>query len=273
MSPRPRVSPEHLARRLERERKTRYEAEGIAERVTRELYQANLRLAQANRELAELYERQARFIADAAHELRTPVTALVALTGILASDPPASGAELDDRLAMLARQGRRLHELVDKLLDLAAGQGSLEVEIQTVDLAAAVQAALEAVPPPPGTRVETVVPTGVTVMSDQVRLEQVLVNLLGNAYRYGAPPFSLGVQSDDRSLVLVVSDEGPGVDPGVLPRLFEPFARGATSVGEVGSGLGLTLVRRVVEALGGEVWHEANRPRGARFCVRLPNRA
>ncbi|MDQ4124076.1 MAG: ATP-binding protein, partial [Actinomycetota bacterium] len=124
-------------------------------------------------------------------------------------------------------------------------------------------------PPPDGRRVEVEVKDTPVALADKHRLDQVVTNLLTNAYRYGGPNISLSGARLNGDVILSVTDDGPGVEDQLVDDLFQPFSRGSTSSTIGGSGLGLAIVKMLVEACGGEIWHEALQPSGARFCVKL----
>jgi signal transduction histidine kinase len=97
-----------------------------------------------------------------------------------------------------------------------------------------------------------------------------LVNYLSNAFKYGKPPFTITLAESGGAGVVRVSDNGAGVPPQFVPRLFERFSRGPSVAQAGGTGLGLAIVRELAEAQGGEAWYEPNHPQGATFCLRLP---
>jgi two-component system sensor histidine kinase MtrB len=222
------------------------------------------------RERCALIEHQRTFIANAAHELRTPLTTILGLSSTLArrgTELPAK--QLEECLGAIARQGERARGLIENLLDLAqldAERASLSM--MAVPLSDATRRALHAAPPPEGSLVEVRIDDALRAAADPERLEQILVNLLTNAYRYGAPPIRIDARAEDASVVLAVTDHGPGVPDALLPTLFEPFTR-APNGPPLGSGLGLTISKRLAEALGGTMWCEPAGARGARFHVRL----
>ena len=212
-----------------------------------------------------------QFIANAAHELRTPLATLAGLGEILSEHLEEMSKEQVARsLAALRRQGERANALVANLLDLSQLDGGrVRFSFGAVDAAAAARRALDAAPPPPGTDVTIAVPDGLSVRVDPVRFDQVLTNLLTNAYRYGGPKVAIsGTRSDD-GVELAITDDGSGVPTDLIPRLFEPFARGSNAETQGGSGIGLALCRRLVEAFRGEIRYEDADP-GARFTLRLP---
>jgi CheY-like chemotaxis protein len=153
-------------------------------------------------------------------------------------------------------------------LDLAQVEaGRFGVALESVQLANASRRALEAAKPPAGYSVETAVADDLWVCADPDRLIQVLVNLLTNAYRYGGPHVRVQASRTPDGVLATVSDDGPGVPAALAERLFEKFSR-QTSDGN-GAGLGLAIVRGLVEAFGGSVRCEAGQPRGARFVMSL----
>jgi PAS domain S-box-containing protein len=211
------------------------------------------------------------FIANAAHELRTPLTAVVGFAEILAHGwADMKEEQIERALNALDRQGKRLSGLVNNLLDLTRlTEGRIEVNLQSVDLASAAERVLEMTPPPQGKTVETKVGAEIRVIADPMRLEQILTNLLVNAYRYGGTRVNVSARRNNGRVEVEVSDNGAGVPADLVPRLFEPFTRGASASDSVGSGLGLALVRSMAEACGGDVQYEPAEPGGARFLVRL----
>jgi signal transduction histidine kinase len=106
-------------------------------------------------------------------------------------------------------------------------------------------------------------------MANADRLEQIIVNLLTNAYRYGGETVVMEAAQGDSDVQIAVSDNGDGVDAELVPHLFEPFTRGAKSSDVGGSGLGLTIAQRLARAGGGDLCYEPAGG-GARFVVHLP---
>jgi signal transduction histidine kinase len=147
--------------------------------------------------------------------------------------------------------------------------GRASVRISPVDVSVALRRVLETALAPEGTSVEVRVPEGASVLADPVRLEQLLTNLIVNAYRYGGSRIVVEASEEAGHMLVTVSDNGGGVPVELIPVLFEPFTRGPTSGAVGGSGIGLAISKLLVEAFGGSIWYEARNPHGARFCIRL----
>lgn len=218
----------------------------------------------------ELMAREREFIADAAHELRTPLTTMSAVAATFASHwREMSPEQVDESVDALGRQGERARVLISNLLDLAKlERGDPDIRLEPVSVAVAVKQTLEVAPEPEGKTVEVNVEDHVKVLADPDRFEQVLSNLLTNAYRYGGDHISIDAEVSGDDVVVTVRDDGPGVAEDLVPNIFQPLTRGRDSRG-VGSGLGLAIVSRIVEAFGGRISCEPNDPRGARFIIRL----
>lgn len=230
-------------------------------------------LAAANRELRRANEVQDDFVAMTNHELRTPLTTILGYTGTL----QRAWEHFDDaeRLEIVRRielQGRRLLALVEGLLTLSSGQaGALNLTFGPVRAREAIIRSIEECGLEPDA-VAIDCPADATVWADAERLGQILTNYLSNASKYGAAPFAVEVQQQGSFVVFAVTDAGEGVPDDFAPLLFERFTQ--ASRGDLrtaaGTGLGLAIVAFLAEAQGGEVWFEHNRPRGARFCLRMP---
>jgi len=217
------------------------------------------------------------FIANASHELRTPVAAITGAVETLLSsgqllEPPARGF-----VEMIARHAERLSRLTRELLDLSRLEtGEFHVELGPVELAPLASASLDLVR---GRAEEKLIklgfdgPPGLRVIADRRALEQILVNLLDNALKFTPESGRVTVLADGTgpSVVLSVLDTGPGIEPRHRDRIFERFYRAdpgrARETG--GTGLGLAIVKHLAQALGGQVGVETGQG-GSRFWVKLP---
>jgi signal transduction histidine kinase len=204
--------------------------------------------------MQELDRAKSEFVANAAHELRTPLTTILGLAEIISNPKRAlDPQQFKDSMGLLKRQGERIGSLLTNLLDYSRIEVRSEVELEALDLGAAVSAALEVAPPPPSVNVTVAISPGLYVMADAVKLEQIVVNLLTNAYRYGGPNVALVGEDNDDHVLLTVTDDGPGIEPELMPQLFDPFTRGPGTQAITGSGLGLAIVKRLIESFGGTI--------------------
>jgi signal transduction histidine kinase len=227
-------------------------------------------------ELTETERRKDIFLAMLSHELRNPLAALRNAIDLLVLGEPAR-AEV---LTLFRRQMGLLTRLVDDLLDTArVSRGQIELRRHTVQLPGVIEAAIETARPALDERrhfVETTLPPrSVMVRGDVVRLTQAVSNLLHNAARYTPPGGTVSVRLDveGNDAVIRVTDTGVGIAPEMLGRIFELFHQGEPPPGEQreGLGLGLTLVRRLVELHGGSVGATSPGPGlGSTFEIRLP---
>lgn len=222
-------------------------------------------------ERRELESFRERFVSHAAHELRTPAT-VISGTAMLLQNNRASmnDQEIEQCVTALHRQSERLTTMVANLLDLARlREGRQPVELERISLGDVAARALEHTPPPEDKLVSVVIDDAVVVVADAEAMDHVVSNLLVNAYRYGGPTISLEATHVNGAIVLSVIDDGPGVPKDLIPKLFEPFTRGRAASAVGGSGLGLTLVKSLVEATGGEISYDSPPGGGARFSIRL----
>jgi two-component system, OmpR family, sensor histidine kinase KdpD len=208
------------------------------------------------------------------HDLRSPITAIMTTSELLAGSGDAlSAAERDELLASIRLQVRRLDRLVSNLLDLSrleAGAARPLPELWTVD--GLVARALEVLGVD-SERVDVVVPHDSPPISvDPTQLEHVLVNLLENALKFSGPTDVVEVRAQEigDEVVVRVIDHGPGVSAQEERQIFEPFNRGASADGERGSGLGLAIARGFANVNGGRLWVESAPGRGSAFAFAFP---
>jgi two-component system sensor histidine kinase MtrB len=199
------------------------------------------------------------------------LTTILGLTEVIANPKRALDPEqFQESMKLLRRQGERIGALLTNLLDYSRIEaGGTHVELEDIDLSVAVKDALSAAPAPENISVEVSVDDDLTVTADPVRFEQVLVNLLTNSYRYGGEHVKIVAEGGAGEVVLVVSDDGPGIEPTLLPHLFEPFTRGSETQSITGSGLGLAIVRRLLETFGAAITVKNVEPHGACFAITL----
>src|SRR5581483_7577894 len=209
-----------------------------------------------------------RFLADASHELRTPVAALQATAERLLRDQPARPAR-DGIEAGLARDSGRLGQLVDDLLNLARLDAREQPHRQPLDLADLASAAVAAAHTNgSAARVELVTPGPVPATGDRDALLRAVRNLLDNAFAV-ADTVTVEVTQTPDGPTMSVADDGPGIPAEEREHIFDPFVRLSRSP-RGGTGLGLAIVRRTIESHGGTVTCDACPAGGARFTIRLP---
>jgi signal transduction histidine kinase/ActR/RegA family two-component response regulator len=217
------------------------------------------------------------FLAMLGHELRNPLAAIANATTIVKSDR-RTPEQLAFATGVIERQSRHLQRLIDDLLDVGrAITGKILLERATVDLAATTRRVVSTLQTAGGLadrRVELTLET-VWVDGDPSRLEQILTNLLANAARYTAQGGRIGVRvaREGDEAVLAVEDDGRGIEPEHLDKIFDLFFQAEVTAARTtgGLGIGLTLVQRLVALHGGSVTAESEGlGRGARFSVRLP---
>ncbi|WP_143195227.1 ATP-binding protein [Archangium sp. Cb G35] len=220
------------------------------------------------------------FLSIASHELKTPLTPLVLKLRVLwreieARCEPSLAQSLLGHLAVSRRQVKRLSELVDGLLDVShLSAGRLRLEREAVDLselAREVSARFQEESERSASPLRLVTDGPVVGQWDRLRLEQVVSNLLSNALKYGGGhPVSIRVEDTGERARLVVRDEGIGIEPDVLPRIFHKFERGVSERHYGGLGLGLYVTQQVLQAMGGTISAESTPGQGATFTVELP---
>src|SRR5438874_4613494 len=240
--------------------------------VVRDLEESRQKLDEANRAKDE-------FLATLSHELRTPLNAILGWVRLLRSGTlDAAGASRGPEV--IERNTRLLAQLIEDLLDVSRiVTGKLRLEARSVDLVSVIVAAMEAVQTAAdakGIRLETSLdPALGPVSADHSRLQQVVWNLLTNAIKFtpAGGRVDLRLELRDSMPRVTVSDTGQGIRRELLPFVFDRFRQGETSIGRRygGLGLGLAIVRHIVELHGGDVdAQSAGEGRGAIFTVDLP---
>ena len=217
------------------------------------------------------------FLAKLAHELRNPLAPIRSAAALINGVPVE---QLPALQAVIERQVVHIMRLVGDLMDVSrASTGKLHLEPQAIDLTDVVEAAVQTCRPSMDIRLQTFTvklpARTLKLHGDPVRLTQVLTNLLDNASKYTAVGgrIAMSVSAHNGSLEATVSDTGIGISSSALPQIFQPFVRDSRAVAFSGSGLGigLTVVRELVEAHGGSVVASSEgTDKGSQFTVTLP---
>ena len=219
------------------------------------------------------------FLATVSHELRTPLTAMLTWAGML------RGGKLDAARAahgveVIERSARVQAQLIDDLLDMSRIMtGKMRLEVRPTEVQGVIRGALDSVGPAAEAKaialVPSLLPTPVEVLGDPTRLQQVMWNLLSNAIKFTPKGgrIDVGLRVLDGDAEICVADTGAGISPEFLPHVFDRFrqAESASTRSHGGLGLGLAIVRHLVDLHGGSVHAEsAGKEQGATFMVRLP---
>jgi signal transduction histidine kinase len=228
---------------------------------------------------------KSEFIAATSHELRTPLNVILGMSELLGTDSfgPVNDRQRDS-IRMIEESGRHLLALINDILDLSKIEaGKLELDLQEISVRDLCRGSLRLVEQPAAAKQQTLTLVNRTsveaFLGDARRMKQVLLNLLSNAVKFtpAGGRITLEVTSDSatRELTLAVQDTGIGVAPEYVDKLFQPFRQidGALNRRHNGTGLGLALVRRLIELHGGRVGLESTLGQGSRFFAIIPLRA
>ena len=242
-----------------------------------ELERLSIALNHMIERLDAAFQHSHRFVADASHELRTPLTVLQGELESLVQEPEMT-PEWRDRLGSVLEEVGRLANIVEGLLAISrldTGEAATErVPFDLAELAAATADQMALLAEDKKIQVSCTASLGVWVEGDRARLKQVVVNLLDNAIKYtphnGA--VSLTVKAENSKAVLEIEDNGIGIPPDALPRVFDRFFRvdDARSREQGGAGLGLSIVKSICAAHQGQVEAFSRPGQGSRFRVELP---
>ena len=231
--------------------------------------------------LAGALKLQRRFMTDASHELRTPVSVVRTTAQVMLGRDDHPKAEYREALTIVAEQAQRLSRMVDDMLMLmlaVADAGGRPLQISQFYLDELVHECVrsaQALGQPHGVQVNVTSPDEVAFSGDEELLKQMLFNLLGNGVRHAASTagpawIDLTVETPGREVRIVIDDTGPGIAEADRERVFERFVRIDAAGSTTGGGLGLPIARWVAEAHGGSVTADASPDGGGRFVVVLP---
>lgn len=218
-------------------------------------------------------DRLRRFVADASHELRTPVAAIGGFADLYRHDAVAD-EQLDDVMRRIGQESARMRGLVEDMLLLAQLDEHRPLSVEAVDLAhLAADAALDASASHPSRAVTVDAPGSLVIPGDEARLRQVVANLVTNALVHTDGDVRVAVRPGTEHAVgatLIVADDGPGLDEAAAALAFERFWRADTARSGTGSGLGLPIVRGIVDAHGGTLALDTDPERGTTVTITLP---
>jgi len=236
-------------------------------------------LQKANRQLQEVSDQKDRFLGIAAHDLRSPLASVSGYAKLLLAKIPLDADATTNALRAIERAAAKMLHLVNELLDITKIEsGTLELTIEDVSLPSFVESIL-VLNRPIGAAKEIEL---ISEMSDATewrfdpaRVEQVLDNLIGNAFKFSnrGSVIRLATRVVDAELEFSVTDQGQGIPPSEVDGVFGEFTQTSTraTAGEKGAGLGLAICRRIVELHGGKIAVESEQGVGSRFYFRLPS--
>lgn len=256
--------------------KARRNLESEVDRRTRELVIAKQEADSANRA-------KTQFLANMSHELRTPLTSIIGFSELLLNESKGPLREVQRRnLKIIHRSGVHLGSLIDDVLDVSIIEtGKLNVNMEPISFRTILDEVLAIVSTMAGGKAINVADTTIeqqpfVVMADRVRLRQVVTNLLSNAIKYSPERSDIRVSLKSRNdrIRLSVIDNGPGIAPADLERIFTPFTRLEEMADKVeGIGIGLSITKMLVGLMGGEIHVESRLGRGTSFHVDLAETA
>lgn len=235
----------------------------------------NLSLHESNEELRRATSIKERFFAQMSHELRTPINAILGYSTLITDGimGPVPG-EVQQMLTRIRVSGRHLLELVNDVLDISRLEANkVALDIRDFDLAELARDALFSVDPQArskGLELLLEAPEKLSITSDPARVRQIILNLASNAVKFtqsGRVALEVGLAGQDW-VEITVADTGVGISPENIDRVFEEFAQ--VGKGDQGTGLGLTISRRLATLLGGHLSASSEFGRGSRFTLKLP---
>ncbi len=255
--------------------------ENDALRIGESVYSLNARLLPAEgavlavvRDRSEELRREVAerdFVSNAAHELRNPIAGISGAVEVLRAGAKEDPIARDHFLKRLSEDSERISRLTESLLTLARMEAVGEGGAEALDVALVIEEATEAVAVPEGIDVAVEYSGELSARGDRVLLRQVLIGLLTNAFKHTPPPGRVEIRADqvDGEVRIAIADSGVGIAPEDIGRIFERFYRGTGSLEKEGFGLGLSIARRMVDVMGGEIEVESTEGEGATFTVRL----
>jgi len=219
----------------------------------------------------EVAERE--FISNAAHELRNPIAGISGAIEVLRAGAKDDPQAREHFLARLSDDVQRVSRLTDSLLVLARVEAGVEGTSEALDVRITIEEAAQAVSPPEGIEVKQELEPEVAAQGDPALLRQVLIGLLTNAFKNTPPPGVVTLRArhgTDTEVLIEISDTGIGIAAEEVDRVFERFYRGSGALTKEGFGLGLSIAKRMVDVMGGEIGVESRLGAGTTFWVRLP---
>ena len=250
----------------------------LNEELEQRVLERTVDLEQARVEAEMANQAKSSFLSRMSHELRTPMNAILGFAQLLdTSEKPALSPEQSDYVQEILFAGRHLLELINEVLDLArveSGRLNLELtEVDVANLAAECIALIKPLSEEKSLTVSSEVQAGCVAFADPLRLRQVLLNLLTNAVKYNQQGGKVTLKAHPDAplgIYIGITDSGSGIAKEDLPKLFRAFERLGASEQVEGTGIGLALSQRLIEAMGGEIHVESEPGEGSTFWLTIP---
>ena len=272
---------EHVASAMGR---LRYQTdlEKLVAEKTSELKDANLKLQNYNTELKKLNEMKTQFISAATHELKTPLTSIIGYLELFnkARQKNLSPKE-EELLIVVERNVNRLQQLTEDLLDLhRIESGRIDLNKEPTDIEELVQQSMTELQPLLNNKKQRIKLTSTiarkVVKADRLRINQVLINLIGNASKFSPENTDIDINIEDKEGAVKISirDRGIGINKEGISKLFNPFPMIPKQIHYPGTGLGLSICKGIVELHDGKIWGESEgEEKGSTFIFTIPRRS
>jgi two-component system, sensor histidine kinase and response regulator len=245
-----------------------------------DLMEAHHQLEQKNIELEKVNQEKTRFLSIAAHDLRNPLTIIYTTADLITEElKEKTSEETIEFLEMIKQSSKFMRDLIEELLDVSIiDSGKLSICLEPVDIMELIRNNVSLNRVIAGRKQITVEFNPMKDLPvfplDRKKIEQVFNNLISNAIKYSYPQSRVVIDSkrENGHLVISVHDTGQGIPPSEMDKLFKPFPRISvkTTSGESSTGLGLVIVRKIIEAHNGKVWAESRLKIGTTFSISLP---
>ncbi len=245
-----------------------------------DLLEIHRQLEQKNIQLEKLNQEKNHFLSIAAHDLRNPLTTIYTAADLITEElKDKTSAETKEFLEMIKQSSKFMRGLIEELLDVSViDSGKLSIHLEPVNLMDLIRnnvALNRVIAGRKQINVEYRSENSLPILQlDRKKIEQALNNLISNAIKYSFPKSKVEIHTkcENNNLIISVSDEGQGIPPIEMNKLFKPFSRTSVQAtsGESSTGLGLVIVRKTIEAHNGRVWAESRVKKGSTFYISLP---
>jgi signal transduction histidine kinase len=265
---------EERTEELERNVKELSEARIATLNILEDINEAKKELEKANRELMEMDEMKSKFLGTASHELKTPLTAIKAnVDFILSGREGPIPRNLRQYLLTIQRNTNRIQEIMEKMLDMARIKaGKIDILVEEVNLLKAVKEYIKEIKPvEKRIDIKIKIPRDIHVRADRNRLHDIYINLLSNAFKFTPPggEVMVGARRENDVVLVEVSDTGVGIPRDQCDKVFDEFYQ-VDRRRYGGTGLGLTIVKGIVEEHGGRIWVNSEVGKGSSFYFTVP---